>query len=275
METYGDAAIAIDRDVAARFPIRLPLDDRAQQRALAGLLAERDERQGSARPARGQGRDRLRRLRPPPEGVAGARLGRRDPGGRGRPGALRDHGRRRAPARVLQDDARARARADEPAHRRGVGDQGPRRAQGPRPSTSRSCRSRRRRERSTARSTSSPSRTRASASAGPCSRPRRTASPWSRPARARGAGVLLPGRTGLLLDDASPGRSPRRCGISSTTPSCARRLGEAAAEHAHERFDPARNARAVERVYDSLLGLEPEAEAPEAAQLPARAVAAR
>ena len=30
MERWGDAAIAIDRDVAERFPIRLPLDDRPQ-----------------------------------------------------------------------------------------------------------------------------------------------------------------------------------------------------------------------------------------------------
>ena len=35
-----------------------------------------------------------------------------------------------------------------------------------------------------------------------------------------------------------------------------RRLGEAAAEHARQRFDPAANARAVEGVYDSLLGLD-------------------
>ena len=46
MERFGDAAIAIDRDVAARFPIRLPLDDRAQQRPPAGRLANGD------RPAR-------------------------------------------------------------------------------------------------------------------------------------------------------------------------------------------------------------------------------
>ena len=36
------------------------------------------------------------------------------------------------------------------------------------------------------------------------------------------------------------------------------RLGAAAAEHAHRSFDPVRNARAVEDVYDTLLGIETE-----------------
>ena len=102
--------------------------DRPQLRAAS--LADRGGRQGSARAARGPRRDRLRRLRPPTEGMAGARVGRRDPRARGRPGALRDHGRRRPAAGVLQDDARPRARAYEPPHRRGIGDQGPRRREG-------------------------------------------------------------------------------------------------------------------------------------------------
>ena len=64
--------------------------------------------------------------------------------------------------------------------------------------------------------------------------------------------------------------SPPRCGCSSTTPSCADRLGEAAAEHAREQFDPARNARAVERVYDELLGLEAGAPQPAAGRAASR-----
>src|SRR5438067_652011 len=75
-----------------------------------------------------------------------------------------------------------------------------------------------------------------------------------------GAGILLPGRTGLLLQDASPEQLAAALRLLIDDPELRHRLGAAAAEHARVRFDPASNARAVERVYDELLGLEPERE---------------
>ena len=75
-----------------------------------------------------------------------------------------------------------------------------------------------------------------------------------------GAGVLLPGKTGLLLQDASPEQLAAALRLLIADPELRRRLGEAAAEHARVRFDPASNARAVERVYDELLGVEAERE---------------
>jgi glycosyltransferase involved in cell wall biosynthesis len=73
-----------------------------------------------------------------------------------------------------------------------------------------------------------------------------------------GAGILLPGRTGFLLDDARPERIAAALRELIAEPELRARLGSAALEHARERFDPVRNARAVEAVYDELLGLEPE-----------------
>jgi glycosyltransferase involved in cell wall biosynthesis len=77
-----------------------------------------------------------------------------------------------------------------------------------------------------------------------------------------GAGVLLPGRTGLLLEDASPAGIAAALRDLIGDPALRARLGRAAAEHAHERFDPIRNARAVESVYDSLLGVSPDGARP-------------
>ena len=74
-----------------------------------------------------------------------------------------------------------------------------------------------------------------------------------------GAGVLLPGKTGLLLDDASPAAIAAALRLLIDDPELRAQLGEAAARHAHTRFDPRRNARAVEHVYDSLLGTGPPA----------------
>ena len=68
-----------------------------------------------------------------------------------------------------------------------------------------------------------------------------------------GAGVLLPGRTGLLLDDSSPQGIAAALRLLVADPELRRRLGEAGVEHARERFDPAANARKVEAVYDELL----------------------
>ena len=171
---------------------------------------------------------------------------------RGRAGALRDHGRRRPPAGVLQDAARPRARRSRtcsPTRSRRSRTSSRRRASR---TTSRSCRSRRRPARSTARSTSSRSRTRASASAAPCSRRRRTASPSSPRARSGGAGVLLPGKTGLLLEDASPAAARGGAAAPDRRPRAPRAASARPPPSTRARsFDPARNARAVERVYDA------------------------
>ena len=72
-----------------------------------------------------------------------------------------------------------------------------------------------------------------------------------------GAGILLPGRTGFLLDDARPERIAAALRELIADPELRARLGSAALDHARERFDPIRNARAVEAVYDELLGFEP------------------
>jgi glycosyltransferase involved in cell wall biosynthesis len=75
-----------------------------------------------------------------------------------------------------------------------------------------------------------------------------------------GAGVLLPGRTGLLLDDSSPEGIAGALRHLIDDRDLRARLGEAAQVHARERFDPVRNARAVEAVYDNLLGTHAAAE---------------
>jgi glycosyltransferase involved in cell wall biosynthesis len=71
-----------------------------------------------------------------------------------------------------------------------------------------------------------------------------------------GAGVLLPGVTGLLLGEASPTELAGALRELIQDGELRRRLGKAAARHAREKFDPVRNARAVEAVYDELLGIE-------------------
>ncbi len=80
-----------------------------------------------------------------------------------------------------------------------------------------------------------------------------------------GAGVLLPDVTGILLDDASPAALADALRTLIGDGDLRARLGEAAAAHARDKFDPARNARAVERVYEQLLGLEVEHAREEAA----------
>ncbi len=79
---------------------------------------------------------------------------------------------------------------------------------------------------------------------------------------AGGAGILLPGTTGLLLDDATPQELAAALRLLIDDPQLRQRLGAAAAEHAREKFDPARNARAIESVYDELLGLDAGAPTP-------------
>src|SRR5204862_3556344 len=56
-----------------------------------------------------------------------------------------------------------------------------------------------------------------------------------------GAGVLLPGKTGLLLDDATPAAIADALRELIGDAALRQRLGRAAAAHARERFDPARN----------------------------------
>jgi glycosyltransferase involved in cell wall biosynthesis len=67
--------------------------------------------------------------------------------------------------------------------------------------------------------------------------------------------VLAPGDTGLLLDDPQPQETAKALRRLIRDPDLRRRLGTAAADHARAQFDPLRNARAVESVYDSLLGI--------------------
>jgi mannosyltransferase len=69
-----------------------------------------------------------------------------------------------------------------------------------------------------------------------------------------GAGLLIPGRTGLLLDDATPHAIAGALRLLIDDPGLRESLGEAAFEHARAHFEPRANARAVEAVYDSLLG---------------------
>jgi glycosyltransferase involved in cell wall biosynthesis len=77
-----------------------------------------------------------------------------------------------------------------------------------------------------------------------------------------GAGVLIPDVTGILLADASPEALADALRALIRDPELRARLGAAAATHARARFDPVGNARAVEQVYEELLGLKPEAPAP-------------
>src|SRR5207248_6846881 len=82
-----------------------------------------------------------------------------------------------------------------------------------------------------------------------------------------GAGVLIPGETGLLLDDASPRGIAAALRLLIDDPELRRSLGEAASDHARARFDPRTNARAVEAVYDELLGIGPVTREPDAREL--------
>nr|MDQ3823146.1 hypothetical protein [Actinomycetota bacterium] len=67
---------------------------------------------------------------------------------------------------------------------------------------------------------------------------------------------------GVLLEDASPDEIAAALRRLIVDPDLRRTLGRAAADHARRRFDAALNARAVEAVYVSLLGIEAPAPAP-------------
>jgi glycosyltransferase involved in cell wall biosynthesis len=71
---------------------------------------------------------------------------------------------------------------------------------------------------------------------------------------ADGAGLLLPDKTGILVDDGTPQEIADALRSLIRNPELRARLGAAAAVHARAVFDPTSNARAVEEVYDSLLG---------------------
>ncbi|MEP6977188.1 MAG: glycosyltransferase family 4 protein [Thermoleophilia bacterium] len=71
-----------------------------------------------------------------------------------------------------------------------------------------------------------------------------------------GAGVLLPQKTGILLQDSRPEPIAAALRDLIDDSGLRERLGKEAARHARERFDPGMNARAVEAVYDSLLGID-------------------
>ena len=72
-----------------------------------------------------------------------------------------------------------------------------------------------------------------------------------------GAGVLLPEVTGILLEQPTPVAIAEALRRLTHDDDLRRRMGEAGAAHARQEFDPVRNARAVEDVYRGLLGQPP------------------
>jgi glycosyltransferase involved in cell wall biosynthesis len=80
-----------------------------------------------------------------------------------------------------------------------------------------------------------------------------------------GAEVLVPGETGVLVPRESPDELADAIGELVLDADKRQGMGRAAYELARERFYPQRNARAVEAVYDSLVG-EPPAPEPEREQ---------
>jgi len=82
-----------------------------------------------------------------------------------------------------------------------------------------------------------------------------------------GAGVLLPDVTGLLLNDPSPTEIAAALRRLIDDRDLRERFARAAAEHARVSFDPVRNARAVEAVYDRLLGTSQRSTAPAPARV--------
>jgi glycosyltransferase involved in cell wall biosynthesis len=71
---------------------------------------------------------------------------------------------------------------------------------------------------------------------------------------ASGAGILLADDTGILLEKGSPEALTAALRRLIADPELRQRLGSAAERHARSSFDPASNARRVEEVYDQLLG---------------------
>jgi glycosyltransferase involved in cell wall biosynthesis len=73
-----------------------------------------------------------------------------------------------------------------------------------------------------------------------------------------GAGILLPEQTGILVPDPTPEAIAAALHRLVASPELRTRLGEAAARHAAEHFDPRHNAMLVADVYDHLLHRDPE-----------------
>jgi glycosyltransferase involved in cell wall biosynthesis len=69
-----------------------------------------------------------------------------------------------------------------------------------------------------------------------------------------GAGILLPDETGILLAEGTPDALVDALRRLIADRELRERLGQAAATHARRQFDPKQNAHAVEAVYDRLLG---------------------
>ena len=78
-----------------------------------------------------------------------------------------------------------------------------------------------------------------------------------------GGGVLIDGVTGILLQDPAPDSIAHGLRELVLDHGLRDRLGAAAAVHAAQHFDPKINARAVEAVYDSLLGANADTPAEE------------
>jgi glycosyltransferase involved in cell wall biosynthesis len=253
MERWGDAAIAIDRDVAARFPIRLPLT------IVHNSVSPAASPNGDNRASLGLPEDRVavgfagfvRRQKGWPELVSAAELlVEQDApahfvimgGGVRPPEYFRTmRGRALAAANLLTDE--------ESAIKELVAEKGLDRHFSFLPFTA-----------ETGEIYSALDVVTFPNQGVGLGRPVLEAATYGKPVvasgSADGAGVLLPGKTGLLLDDASPPNIAAALRLLIEAPELRARLGEAAAEHARARFDPARNARAVESVYDSLLGLD-------------------
>jgi glycosyltransferase involved in cell wall biosynthesis len=68
-----------------------------------------------------------------------------------------------------------------------------------------------------------------------------------------GAGILLPDETGILLDEGTPDALAQALRRLIADPGLRERLGKAAAAHAQRQFDPVLNAASVATVYEHLL----------------------
>jgi glycosyltransferase involved in cell wall biosynthesis len=90
-----------------------------------------------------------------------------------------------------------------------------------------------------------------------------------------GAGLLLPDETGILLDEAEPAALADALRRLVVAPELRRRFGDAAAAHARAHFDPVANARRVEAVYDAVLDRGLGAPAEDEAEVLAAASTAR
>ena len=105
LDAWGDAAIAIDEDVARTFPLRLPVEIVPN-----AVVAEAGEAADLPR-ARRTRHGRLLRLPPPAEGVAAARRGDADPRRRGSARARGRRRRRRPPVGGVRRHPRPAAEA--------------------------------------------------------------------------------------------------------------------------------------------------------------------